>query len=414
MFVNYFDDDQRSSPINLAAARLLIGVWVVWKTVWYDWSRHVDVPYRATAGASYEWAIPVTAPWVLTIEKWALLGLIVLFVVGYRIRVTGLASAVLLAHLGAVRETLINSGETGSLFLGSFILLFLTLYADDDVLSVDGVRRTADRSVESLVTRLKSTADHQYRMPGLKYALLTIAILFFSTGLSKVVSGGGLEFVASDNLSRLVLVRSYVYPWLDVQQLVVDYPALGVLGGIGTLVLEMGFLVAVLFGVGFVPAVLGLVVFTLSNVLLLGIFFVDNLFFFALFVAFDRGYARLALDRELDLVFDEHCRFCARSLYPFKLLDVDGTVTFYSQYDVPEEYSERADVDLSRAMYVFDGDDAYEGYDAFRELLRQNRTFTPVVWTMGLPVVRSVGQRVYQYVADNRDRHFTCGAAEAD
>lgn len=413
MFVNYVDDDRRSSPINLAVARLLIGFWVVWKTVWYDWSQHVDTPYRATAGASYEWAIPVSAPWILSVEKWLLIGLVVLFAVGYRLRVTGLASAVLLGHLGTVRRTLINSGESGSLFIGMFVLLFLTLYADHDVLSVDGVRRTGDRSLQSLVTRLKSTDDRQYRMPGLKYPLLMLAILFFSSGLSKVVSSGLIGFVAPENLSRLVLVRSYAHPWHDVQLLVVDYPFLSALGGIGTLVLELGFVVAVFSGVGFVPVLLGLVVFTLSNAVLLGIFFIDNLFFFGLFAAFDRGYARLARDRELELVFDEHCQFCACSLYPFKLLDIGDTVTFYSQYDVPEAYDERPDVDLSRAMYVFDGEDAYEGYDAFRELFRQNRVFAPVVWMMGLPVVRSAGQRLYRYIAENRDRHFTCGTTES-
>jgi predicted DCC family thiol-disulfide oxidoreductase YuxK len=174
--------------------------------------------------------------------------------------------------------------------------------------------------------------------------------------------------------------------------LVVDYPVLGVLGGIGTLALELGFLVAVLVGIGFVPAVLGLIAFTLSNVTLLGIFFVDNLFFFGLFAAFDRAHARLALDRELDVVFDEQCEFCVRWLYPFSLLDVDETVTFYSQQDALNEYGDREDVDPERSIHVFDGVDAHEGYDAFRELLRQYRIFLPLVWAMGVPPVRAVGQ----------------------
>ena len=132
------------------------------------------------------------------------------------------------------------------------------------------------------------------------------------------------------------------------------------------------------------------------------------------FAAFDRGYARLARDRELDLVFDQHCQFCVRSLYPFKLLDIAGTVTFYPQSDAPAAYEGRAAVEFSRAMYVFDDDDAYEGYDAFRELLRQNRLFDPLVWSMGLPPVRAAGHRLYRYVAANRGRQFSCGTADAD
>ncbi|WP_276272209.1 DCC1-like thiol-disulfide oxidoreductase family protein [Haloarcula litorea] len=408
MFVNYVADDERSSPINYAAARLVLAVWLVWKTVWYDWPRHVSVPFRAMAGESYAWALPVGAPWLLTVEQWLLVGLLLLFAVGYRTRATGFASAALLAHLGVVRATLNNSGETKSLFLGSFVLLFFALYADDDALSVDGLRRTADWSIETLVERLKSDAGGRYRLRGLTYSLLLLAVLFFSTAVSKVVAGDGLGFVAPDNLTRLVLVRSYVYPWYDAQLLLVEYPVLGTLGGVGTLVVEMGLLVAVLLGITVTPVVFGLATFTLSNVVLLGIFFVDNLFLLALFTAFDRVHARLALDRDLDLVFDERCRFCVRALYPFKLVDVAGSVTFYSQSDVPARYGDREDVDFGTAMYVFDDGTAHEGYDAFRELCRQYRTFLPLVGVMGLPPVRAVGRRIYRYVAANRSRHFTC------
>jgi predicted DCC family thiol-disulfide oxidoreductase YuxK len=414
MFVNYFDDDGRSSPLNLAAGRFLLGFWLVWKTVWYDWAGVLDVPFRAMANPRYEWAIPTATPWLLTVEKWLLVGLVLLVVVGYRLRATGVASSFLLAHLATVRSTLVNTGEVDSLFIGSALLLFFALYPDDDALSVDGLRAVRTRSLDSLVDFLQSEDDRRYRMPALKYALLTLALLFFSTGASKVVDGGGLGFVAPDNLARLVLVRSYVYPWHDAQLAVVEYPLLGVLGGVGTLVLELGFLAAILAGLSVTPFVLGLVAFTLSNVVLLGIFFVDNLFFLALFAAFDRAYARLAVDRDLDLVFDEHCLFCARSLYPVKLLDVTDSVTFYTQYDAPDEYAARPGVDFERAMFVFDGDDTYEGYDAFRELLGQNRLFHPLAWLMARRPVRSVGRRVYRYVADNRSRHFACRPAHLD
>ena len=403
MFVNYFKDDSRSSPINLAAGRLVLGFWVVWKTVWYDWSRHVETAYWTAASTSFEWTIPVSAPWLLTVEKWLLIGLAALFVVGYRIRVTATAGSFLLAPLATVRQTMVTSGETSAMFIGSFMLLFFALYAETDRLSIDGISRTGSPSVESLVGRLRASADHRYPMPAMKYSLLLLAILYFSTGTSKVIDGNGLGFVAPDNLTRLVLVRSYVYPWHDVQLLVVDYPALGVLGGVGTLALELGFLIAVLVGTGFVPIVLGLIAFTLSNVALLGIFFVDNLFFFGLFVAFDRAHARLALDRELDLVFDEQCEFCVRWLYPFRLLDVNETVTFHPQQDASNRYSDGGDVDLDRSIRVFDGADAYEGYDALRELLRQYRIFLPLVWVMGTPPARAVGQRGFKYIADDQD-----------
>jgi predicted DCC family thiol-disulfide oxidoreductase YuxK len=414
MFVNYFGDDSRPSPINLALGRAVLGCWLVWKTVYYDWSLMLSEPYRAMAYSGYDVLIPLSAPWILTVEKWLLVAVVSLFVVGYRLRLTAFTSAILVAHLATIRKTLVSSGEVSALFIGSIFLLFFALYPDDDVLSLDGLRRVRSKSLGWLVSRLKSDEDHSYRMPSMTYSLLTLAILFFSTGASKVVDGGGLGFVVPDNLSRLVLLRSYVYPWSDLGLVVVEYPFLGVLGGVGTLVLEFGFLVAVLAGVTITPLVLGLTLFTISNVVILGIFFVDNLFFLALFAAYDRVYARLAVDRDLDLVFDEHCLFCARSLYPVKLLDVTDSVTFYTQYDAPDEYAARPGVDFERAMFVFDGADTYEGYDAFRELLGQNRLFHPLAWLMARRPVRSVGRRVYRYVADNRSRHFACRPAHLD
>lgn len=97
-----------------------------------------------------------------------------------------------------------------------------------------------------------------------------------------------------------------------------------------------------------------------------------------------------------------------RSLYLFRILDVNGTVRFIPQSSAPDEYRTRDDVDFDSAMYAFDGDEAYEGCYAFRELVSQYRVFFPVVWLMGLPPVAYVGERVYEYVAANRGRQFTC------
>ena len=407
MFVNYFTDDRRPSPINLAMARFVLGFWLIWKTIWYNWSRHVETPYLALS-PSREWAIPTSMPWILTVEKWALIALLCLFVFGYRIRITAAVSSLLLAHLGTVRRTLVGSGETGTLFIGVFFLVFSALYAETDELSADGIRRLSGTPVEVVSERLSTTAKRRFRMPSLKYSLVVIAVLYFSSGVSKVVEGGGLGFIASDNLARLVLVRSYIYPWHEFQTIIVEYPILGALGGFMTLVLEIGFLFAVIFGIAFTPFMIGLVVFVFSNVAFLGIFFADNLFFLGVFLAYDRAYARVVLDRRITVVFDEHCSFCARVLYPFKLLDINDSVRFVPQGDAPDRYRDRDDVKFDRFMYAFYGETAYEGYEAFRELLRQFRVFFWLVRAMEIPVVERIGRRTYRYVADNRGRRFAC------
>lgn len=404
MFVNYFLDDERRSPINLAVARFILSFWLIWKTIWYNWAEHVETPYRAVAGQFAGWAIPVSAPWILTVEKWILIALLCLFAVGYRIRSTASMSSLLVAHLATVRGTLVKTGETSALFLGVYVLLFYALYAETDELSVDGVRRFADQGRQSIVDRLTSGADRQYRMPPLKYSLLVLAILYASSGLSKIVAGSGLGFAAPDTLPRIILVFSYVYPWTDLEMLIVEYPILAVIGGFGTLVLEVGFLFAVLTGIAFSPFVLGLILFTISNAVVLGIFFSDNLFLIAMFAAYDRAYAGVVSnrsDRSVDLVFDETEYHVARWLYPFKLLDVHQRIEFYSQYTVPIEHQTRAALPLDSPLYLFDGDDMYEGYPAFRELLRQYRVFLPLVWLLGLSPVSRLGKWWYRHVRDS-------------
>lgn len=37
MFVNYFRNPTRTSAVNLVAARVVLGTYVIWKTMWYDW-----------------------------------------------------------------------------------------------------------------------------------------------------------------------------------------------------------------------------------------------------------------------------------------------------------------------------------------------------------------------------------------
>lgn len=411
MFVNYFANDRRPSPVNLAAGRLVLGFWLIWKTIWYDWSQHVNIPYMAVT-SSGDWAIPTSVPWILTFEKWVLIALLCLFIFGYKIRITAATSSLILAHLGTVRRTLVGSGETGTLFIGVFFLLFSALYAETDELSVDGIRRRADVPVERASELLRSTSDRQFRMPSLRYSLLTIAVLYFSSGVSKIIEGGGLGFISKSNLTRLVLVHSYAYPWHDFQTIIIEYPILSVLGGSMTLVLEIGFLLAVLFGVGFTPFMIGLLGFVFSNVVFLGIFFADNLFLLMLFFAYDETYAHLVPDRQLTVVFDGRCSFCVSVLYPFKLLDVNKSITFVPQRDAPDTYRDRCDVEFDRFMYTFDQGTTYEGYEAFRELLRQFRIFFVLVRVMGFPAIERIGRRTYRYVADNRSRRFECSAEE--
>ncbi|MFC6784587.1 thiol-disulfide oxidoreductase DCC family protein [Halobaculum halobium] len=422
MFVNYFADDERSSPFNLAAARVIVAGWLIWKTMWYDWMTFVAVPFSLTP--EFTWAIPPVMPGVvLTVEKWVLIGLLVAFALGYRIRATAGFGALLLAHLGTVRQIHITYGETQAMLIGVYFLLIYALFADADKLSLDGLRRTRTWTVSSLRDHLVSNGDSGddgseatdgYRLPALKWSLVVIAMIYFGAGVDKLFPDGpfggfSAAYLGPEHLSRIVVVREVLYGWhIAIAPPLVEFPAAMTAAAVGTLVVELGLFVAVLAGISITPFVLGILGFQTAVLVMFGILFADTYPMLLTFLAWDRAYERVASGRQLDVVFDDRCYFCMRSLYPFSLLDVNGTIRFIPSSDAPDRYESREDVDFDQAMYAFDGGETHEGYHAFRELIRQFRFALPVVWVMRLPPVAAVGERVYRRVADSRGDRFTC------
>ena len=284
----------------------------------------------------YGWGIPPAASLFLSVEKWLLIILLGVLILGYRIRFTAALSALLLAHLGVVRYTLQWSGETSALFIGVYFLIFFALYAEEDELSLDGVRRTKNETLDDLRAYLKSTKERSYNLSALKWSLVTVGLIYFGAGFDKVFPGPRFGFATAENLSRIIIIYYTFYnqPY-DFTLSLVEYPWLMEVAAWGTLVLELGFLLTILLGVTITPIVLRIYAFQTGIALSLGILFTDVYPILALFVAWDSIYKRLVRDRTIDLVFDEHCYFCARSLYLSKLLDINNTVNFYSQYDTP-------------------------------------------------------------------------------
>lgn len=143
--------------------------------------------------------------------------------------------------------------------------------------------------------------------------------------------------------------------------------------GYGTVAIELTWPFVVLAGLTVTPFIVITLLMHVGIYLVLGLLFSSLMVFLCLFGAFDTAYKRVVSDREIDLVYDEHCYFCARSLSLFKLLDVNQTVTFYSQSDILTEHRERDDVSYEDEMVAFVEGELHGGYNAFRELLRQFR-----------------------------------------
>lgn len=411
-FANYVRRPTRESPINLTVARFILGSYIIWKIVWYDWQAFFTVPV-----VDSETYLFVTPPpelwWMMTAEQVLAIVALMLFIVGYRLRFTAFAASVLLVHMGVVRYSQNSTGATSPLFIASYMLVFFALYSRENSLSVDELRRTANRSLATLNTQLKTTQASSYGHTSLRWGFLVMGIVYFGAGWIKAILGPLWAWTTATNLSRITLLTEFYHPlpW-GLSQLMVQYPLLMGASAFGAIVLELGILPAMLIGLPLTPFVLGIFGMQAVIGLSIGPFFFDIYPLFLLFFTWDTIYRRVVSSRTVAVVYDETCFFCARSLFIFKLLDSNGMVTFYSQSDIPREYAEREDgdeVDFSRSMYLFTPDGrAHEGYWAFRELLRQFTVFAPVVLLMGLGPVAHVGERVYRRIAANRSTYFVC------
>ncbi|MDG5820190.1 DUF393 domain-containing protein [Natronococcus sp. A-GB7] len=244
----------------------------------------------------------------------------------------------------------------------------------------------------------------------LRSALLLIAILYFGSGFAKIVHGNPIEWATATSLGRHIRSSHYRLGIEPVAgQLLLDMPDILIaLGALTTLILEVGLLIVLIFGLPLTIVVLGLIGFHVGVYATQGPIFLDMIIVLLFFMSWDKIHSYISTGKSIDLVYDEHCYFCARSLYAFKLLDLNKTVNFYTQYNTPAEYRERENVNFDDEMYVFADGNVYRGYHAFRRLFKQFAVTAPLSWFMTFPPVAAVGKRIYTYIAKNRDRHFVC------
>jgi predicted DCC family thiol-disulfide oxidoreductase YuxK len=226
--------------------------------------------------------------------------------------------------------------------------------------------------------------------------------------VTKLVFGPGWAWATARSLGQYVL-WAQLYFGIDPEpaRLFVQYPRVVQMAAIGTLVLEAGFLPWILAKRDVTPFVLGLLGMHVGITVLMGPFFFDQIVFLLLFADWSRLLARLQADSTLDVVYDDRCRVCARSLYLVGLLDVGDTVRFYTYSTAPEAYRDRSGVDVETAIYAVRDGERHEGYSAFGAMFDHLRVFAPVAAVMSLPGVRHAGERAYASLAATRDRTAT-------
>ncbi|WP_424014952.1 DCC1-like thiol-disulfide oxidoreductase family protein [Halorubrum xinjiangense] len=403
--INYFADDERSTPINAAIARVIVCLFIIWKLFKYQWSTYPLWPapmydvlpiFRHRLLFSYiEWVVLFCAVLVLCV------------LVGYRLQVTAWASAVVITYLGTVRYAFQISHTSGILFTTALFLILFTIFEDEQKISIDQLRKTRTWELDSLTSHLE-TRTGNFRHRGLRWSLVVIGFFYFQAGFSKIVHGDPIAWIQPASLGRYILYRMGDESGRFVGEFLLQYPSLLTVAATLTILLEVTFLLAIVLKKPVWPFFIGVIGMHIAIMYSVGPDFTDQMMLLTVFIPWDTILKKIQTTEELVIVYDRHCFFCARSLHLFRYLDISGTVTYHNQYTVPETLEDE-DLDFEEAMYAFQGQQSYRGYHAFRTLFRQFGIY-PIAIVMTLPVVVYVGERVYQHIADNRSRYFVCSA----
>lgn len=400
--INYFAWDKRSTPVNSAAARILLCLWTLWILVMFEWGG-----YPLWPSPLYDLLPVFRHPAIFPHIEWiaAVCGLLVLSVlIGYRIPFTAWGAAVLLTYLGTVREAYQISHSSGLLMTAALLFVLIAVFNREDKINVDQIRRTRGRELISLTSHLETdTGQHRHR--ALKWGLVVIGFFYFHTGFKKLTSSP-IEWIQPASLGRFILFGMDGDGTQFLGEFMLEYPVLLLIGAIMTILLEVGFLLAIVLKKKVWPFFFGIIGMHISIMFSVGPVFIDQLILLGIFIPWDMILEKVQPTEKLVIVYDKHCFFCARSLHLFKFLDVVDSVTYYNQNTVPDKYNNEK-TDFRNAMYAFRGGSSYRGYYAFKCLFQQVG-FYPLSGIMSLPGVKHVGERVYQHIADNRSRYFVC------
>jgi predicted DCC family thiol-disulfide oxidoreductase YuxK/uncharacterized membrane protein YphA (DoxX/SURF4 family) len=410
-FINYFDNHLRSSPINLGVARILLGIVAIWRTLTIvDWSVIQDWPVYAKE--YHMFLVPSERMLAyLPLEKWITVFFLFLFLIGYRTKLVAFLSAFLIGHMSGILY-MVNYSHESTFFSPIIVLIIIFgLFSHEDTLSVDAMRRSGRYSLEELNDRLVENKPTEYEMNALKWSLVAFGVFWFLTGMSKVLYGPLFEWITNFNLLFKHYQISQVPDDSGIRillgDLLIESYWISVIAALGAIVLEVSVLVFVLLGFPVSIVILATMGFISIIAITMNPFFFELIVLPFAFLSWDNIYSKVVSERELDVVYDSNCYFCVRSLQIFNELDINRSLNFYPSSEAPNEYRER-EPNFNEAMYVFSNNQKYAGYHAFREIIRQYRVFAPVVYFMGLSPIEYIGERVYAYVADNRNRYFVC------
>lgn len=286
-----------------------------------------------------------------------------------------------------------------------WFVAILSVCRSGDVLALDAWRRAWRRADRGVVA--PPGPSRAYGLP-LRISWLMFGVLYFFPGFWKLWQSG-IDWAISDNMRNQLYWKWHDLggwtPFIRIDGI----PGFTELGGLGTFVFEMGFILALFHPTIRRFAIAAGLGFHIGVKLFMNIFFWTVLAVYVVFVDWDRWLRRLGrvLHREpLIVLYDGNCELCRRTIGILRTLDVLGRIHYVNALDEAAVEAVGAGhipvAERMRDMVGLRGSERANGYDAYRWIAAR----IPVLWPLWpftyLPPVAAVGRRIYRKVADSR------------
>jgi hypothetical protein len=272
VFINYLYSSERESAFNLKAARSIIGMYAIWKLLSLEWIELVRSPLQPYGFYSFFYPPSFLEPLIIAEVAVAILCLGAL-TLGYRVKMSSIISAAIIAHLSGLLQPLTIFSGAYTFLPIVFSLIFLGMYEVEELKDLSG----------------------NYCLKPLKWLILFLGIYYFSAGWGKIFGSDMLQWVTPQDFERTVQYTGYVTGSENfLAEFLARYDLILYLGQVLTILLEVGFLLAILLGAGVAPFFTALAFMHVTIFLLFGINFLENLILFSVFLPWDKMKERAA------------------------------------------------------------------------------------------------------------------------
>lgn len=239
MFINYFNDSTRQSPLNLLVARLTLGFYGLWKIVTIEATELTHLEPEIISIYTYPFIPEIFIKIILPLLPLIILISLSLFVLGYRVKLTALSSGISVFILSILLRF---SGLYLSLSTLSHLLLIYGIFGEDDTISFP------EFNLQSVKSLRPTKSGQKYNLRFLKWMLVYLSFTYFLIGFNRLISSGLTNWINLTALPRtishtLALQGKSLTP---VAELLISEPLVIILGVTITFLAELGLLAHVL------------------------------------------------------------------------------------------------------------------------------------------------------------------------